>query len=144
MQFVNAELASCIENKFYVAPGDMVVTMTGEVKIGFNNSKKEYLLNQRVGKMRCIEVGQNYVFLQLIDVAKSKIENASGGVIPNVSTTEINDTLVPLPPLAEQRRIVAKVSELFVLCDQLKDRIAAARAKHAQLAEALVAQAVAT
>ncbi|PTT91218.1 hypothetical protein DBR42_04305 [Pelomonas sp. HMWF004] len=50
---------------------------------------------------------------------------------------------IGLPPLAEQHRIVAKVTELLALCDQLKARIAAARAKHAQLAEALVAQAVA-
>ena len=48
-----------------------------------------------------------------------------------------------MPPLAEQRCIVAKVTELLTLCDQLKARISAARGKHAQLAEALVAQAVA-
>lgn len=39
--------------------------------------------------------------------------------------------------------IVAKLTELLALCDQLKARIAAARAKHAQLAEALVEVAVA-
>lgn len=61
----------------------------------------------------------------------------------NVGIKSIQEFLFPLPPLAEQRRIVAKVTELLGLCDQLKARIAAARAKHAQLAEALVAQAVA-
>ena len=60
----------------------------------------------------------------------------------NVGIKSIQEFLFPLPPLAEQRRIVAKVTELLGLCDQLKARIAAARAKHAQLAEALVAQAV--
>jgi type I restriction enzyme S subunit len=50
---------------------------------------------------------------------------------------------IGVPPLAEQHRIVAKVTELLALCDQLKARIADARSKHAQLAEALVAQAVA-
>ncbi|SIR83057.1 type I restriction enzyme, S subunit [Sphaerotilus natans] len=47
------------------------------------------------------------------------------------------------PTLDMQRRIVAKVSELLALCDQLKARIAAGRVKQAQLAEALVKQAVA-
>ena len=46
--------------------------------------------------------------------------------------------------MEEQHRIVAKVTELLALCDQLKARIVAARAKQAQLAEALVKQAVAT
>jgi type I site-specific restriction endonuclease len=41
------------------------------------------------------------------------------------------------------QRQVREVTELLALCDQLKACIAAARAKHAQLAEALVAQAVA-
>lgn len=51
---------------------------------------------------------------------------------------------ISLPPLEEQARILAKVTELLALCDQLKARIVAARAKQAQLAEALVKQAVAT
>lgn len=50
---------------------------------------------------------------------------------------------VSTPALDIQHRIVAKVSELLALCDQLKARIAAGRAKQAQLAEALVKQAVA-
>jgi type I restriction enzyme S subunit len=61
----------------------------------------------------------------------------------NLSVGKIRSIPVELPPPAEQHRIVAKVTELLALCDQLKARIAAARAKHAQLAEALVAQAVA-
>jgi type I restriction enzyme S subunit len=60
-------------------------------------------------------------------------ETFSAGKVKN-----IKDLLVPLPPLAEQHRIVAKVTELLALCDQLKARIKAARAKQAQLAEVLV------
>lgn len=44
----------------------------------------------------------------------------------------------PLPPLAEQRRIVAKVDELMVLCDRLEARQADAESAHAQLVEALL------
>lgn len=49
----------------------------------------------------------------------------------------------PLPPLAEQHRIVAKVDELMSLCDQLKAQLAEGRQQHAQLATVLVEQAVA-
>ncbi|MGS0753667.1 restriction endonuclease subunit S [Roseateles sp. GG27B] len=51
---------------------------------------------------------------------------------------------VPLPPLDEQHRIVAKVDELLALCDQLKLGLADARQHHAHLAAVLVEQAVAT
>lgn len=50
---------------------------------------------------------------------------------------------VPLPPLEEQHRIVAKVDELMALCDRMKTRIADAGALQRKLADAMVAQAVA-
>ncbi|EAA3799271.1 restriction endonuclease subunit S, partial [Salmonella enterica subsp. enterica] len=50
---------------------------------------------------------------------------------------------VALPPTAEQHRIVAKVDQLMVLCDQLKARLSQARQVHEHLANALVEQAVA-
>lgn len=69
--------------------------------------------------------------------------SSSYGAKPGLNLQNIKDLPVPLPPLAEQGRIVAKVTELLALCDQLKARIAAGRVKQAQLAEALVKQAVA-
>ncbi|EZP05706.1 restriction endonuclease subunit S [Pseudomonas aeruginosa] len=44
----------------------------------------------------------------------------------------------PLPPLAEQHRIVAKVDELMALCDRLEARQADAESAHAQLVQALL------
>jgi type I restriction enzyme S subunit len=67
----------------------------------------------------------------------------TGTAQPTIPLRPLRNLLVPLPPLAEQGRIVAKVTELLALCDQLKARIAAARAKHAQLAAVLVEAAVA-
>jgi len=51
--------------------------------------------------------------------------------------------VLAIPPLAEQRRIVAKLNQLMVLCDQLKTRLTQARRLNEQLATALVEQAVA-
>ena len=50
---------------------------------------------------------------------------------------------IPVPPLAEQHRIVAKVDELMVLCDALKTRLKEAQTTQAQLADAVVEHAVA-
>ena len=56
-------------------------------------------------------------------------------------TRMINITL-PLPPLEEQHRIVAKVDELMALCEQLKARFATAQTTQLYLADSLVKEAV--
>ncbi len=50
---------------------------------------------------------------------------------------------IPLPPLNEQHRIVAKVDELMALCDALKARLNDAQTTRIKLADAIVEQAVA-
>jgi type I restriction enzyme S subunit len=45
---------------------------------------------------------------------------------------------VPLPPLAEQKRIVAKVDQLMALVDELEKQIATSRTTAANLLNALV------
>ena len=58
----------------------------------------------------------------------------------NFNGTKLASTVVPLPPLAEQRRIVAKVSQLMALVDALETQLAASRATAANLLSALVAE----
>jgi type I restriction enzyme S subunit len=60
----------------------------------------------------------------------------------NVSREVILGMPVPVPPLAEQHRIVARVDELRALCAQLRQRLTAARRTQSRLADALVARAV--
>jgi len=60
-----------------------------------------------------------------------------------INQGHVNSLIIPLPPLAEQHRIVAKVDELITLCEQLKTKLATAQTLQQQLAETLVQQAVA-
>jgi len=45
---------------------------------------------------------------------------------------------IPVPPLAEQRRIVAKVDELMAVCDELEQSLATEQTERARLLEALL------
>jgi type I restriction enzyme S subunit len=63
-----------------------------------------------------------------------------GGAQPMISNTLLNTHAVPIAPLAEQRRIVAKVDQLMALVDQLESQLATSRATAANLLEAIVAE----
>ena len=41
----------------------------------------------------------------------------------NFNGTKLRCTLIPVPPMAEQERIVAKVSELLSLCNDLESKL---------------------
>lgn len=59
---------------------------------------------------------------------------------PTLNVGMIEQTPIPVPPLAEQRRIVAKVNQLMTLVDQLETQLAASRATAEKLMQALVAE----
>jgi type I restriction enzyme S subunit len=59
---------------------------------------------------------------------------------PHLYIRDLKHMPVPIPPLAEQRRIVAKVEELMALVDALETQLAASRATAANLLSALVAE----
>jgi type I restriction enzyme S subunit len=68
---------------------------------------------------------------------------SAGGAQPNLNVGKVKASLVPLPPLAEQARIVARVAGLRRLCADLRQRLAASQATQSRLAEALVESALA-
>ncbi|WDG53911.1 restriction endonuclease subunit S [Pseudomonas chlororaphis] len=61
-----------------------------------------------------------------------------GTTVHTLTIARANETLCPLPPLAEQHRIVTKVDELMALCDRLEAQQADAKSAHAQLVQALL------
>ena len=70
---------------------------------------------------------------------------ASGAqaTMPKINQTTLVSLPIPLPPLAEQRRIVAKVDALMVLCDRVEASLAATAATRRRLLDALLAEALA-
>ncbi|WP_119306142.1 restriction endonuclease subunit S [Cohaesibacter haloalkalitolerans] len=66
----------------------------------------------------------------------------NGTAQPNLSAGNVRKYLIPLPPLAEQRRIVAKVDALMALCDQLETALTKTDATRTRLLEALLHEAL--
>lgn len=61
----------------------------------------------------CWLLSSNYAYMQCCG-------KVSGAVVKNLNSDKVANSVFPLPPLAEQKRIVAKLEEILPLCEQLK------------------------
>ena len=59
-----------------------------------------------------------YLFYYLMSMRKTYIGMAEGGAQPNISKEKIVNSLIPLPPAEEQKRIVVKIEELLPYVDR--------------------------
>ena len=62
----------------------------------------------------------------------------------NLNQSILLSLVVGLPPLAEQHRIVAKVDELMLLCDQVEAQLTTAQTEKRRLLEAVLHEALAS
>lgn len=72
------------------------------------------------------------------------LTNSTGTAVKGIKAARLKRIRVPLPPLAEQHRIVAKVDELMALCDQLESRLVTAQIEAARLLESVLHRALQT
>ncbi|RTL03942.1 MAG: restriction endonuclease subunit S [Lysobacterales bacterium] len=81
-----------------------------------------------------------YVQLLIMGFERLILETLTkvGTTVESIKFDEFAAQPFPLPPLAEQHRIVAKVDELMALCDQLEAEQTDAEAAHARLVETLL------
>ena len=71
----------------------------------------------------CIQydaVIQDYLFYFLLSQRNEFIAKGGGGAQPKISKEIIVGTMVPIPPLAEQERIVCEIKRWFALIDQIE------------------------
>ena len=116
-----------IEERFIVKKGDLLIAMSGATtgKNGIYTFDKRAYLNQRVGNIKV--KSERVLFPRLRDyyiMSKQEeiLNSAYGGAQPNISSTKIGEMLFPLPPLAEQKRIVEKIGKLFAKLDEAKEK----------------------
>ena len=78
-------------------------------RLVFRNINQDWLI-------RCLQ--SPFVQLQITDVT-TKVGQ------PKLAILRIQNLIIPLPPLAEQQRIVAKIEELFAVLDSIKESLEA-------------------
>ena len=65
-------------------------------------------------------ISNKFLYYFLLSWRPRFIRQGAGGAQPNISKQKIINTAFPLPPLAEQERIVAKLEELLPLAERLR------------------------
>ncbi|MBQ0917744.1 restriction endonuclease subunit S [Hydrogenophaga aromaticivorans] len=85
-------------------------------------------------------LNKDYLFYLLSSqfVRNLFVAAAAGGVVLNLNADKVRNVPIPLPPLAEQSRIVTRVEELMRLCDALEAKGQLEAVQHAQLVQTLL------
>lgn len=156
LEHENKELPAHLEPRLdaEAKAGDILFTRAGPMnRVGISclveSTRPKLMISDKIIRFHPIELGANGRFIALClnaGVTAKYLEEAKSGMAAsqvNISQEKLRVAPIPLAPLAEQHRIVAKVDQLMALCDQLKTRLTQARQLNEQLAIALVEQAVA-
>ena len=70
------------------------------------------------------------------------LTNSTGTAVKGIKAAKLKRIRVPLPPLAEQQRVVAKVDELMALCDRLEAQLTVTQTESSRLLDAVLHQAL--
>ena len=140
-QFITGEYHQTSLKRSKLLPGDVVMNIVGP-PLGktavIPADYPEWNCNQAIVRFRPIEIELNH-FIHLYlkaGIFLDTMELIGTAGQDNISVTKSRSIVIPLPPKAEQHRIVQKVDELMTLCDQLKERLNQASGTRCQLAEA--------
>ena len=111
-----------------------------------NTTNRPICFNQQINSVTPYIAGMSsYVALALkaSDFQALAWSKAGTGTLPIISKGKWELLPIPVPPLAEQRRIVAKVDELMSLCDQLEASFTTSETARSRLLDALLHEALA-
>ena len=127
----------------FLREGDLLWNSTGTGTIGriirLIDPPEKLVCDSHVTVVRCLFVSSEYIrtWLRTGNVYGLIEERATGSTNQVELTAQMAlNQVVPLPPLAEQPRIVAKVDELMAFCDRLEKARAAREATRDRMAAA--------
>lgn len=127
-------------------PGDILMVCIGG-SIGKSASATyATAFNQQINSIHPLLAHSTYVLSAMTasDFVMSVISAATGSATPIISKGKWDLLLLPIPPLAEQSRIVARLAQMRRLCLYLRQRLTAAQSSQSRLVVALVNEVVAS
>ena len=127
--------------------GDICISITGDVGMlglipeGFSES----YINQHTALVRPMPELKGRYLAEMFrsPFAQQQFNEPQRGIKNSFRLTDVTQFAVPLPPLAEQRRIVANVDRLLALCAQLEARLTSSNQARRLMLEALLQEALA-
>lgn len=122
-KLISQEDAQAINLRSAVDDGDILFAMIGTIGNPVLVKKDREFCIKNMALFKAINkdlFDMEYLLLFLQNEQHVMKKKASGGVQSFVSLKFLRNYLLPLPPLAEQKRIVAKLEEILPMCERLK------------------------
>jgi restriction endonuclease S subunit len=134
--------AALRECSLHINPiGSLLVAMYGANIGEIGMLEIEATTNQAVCACQpFLGIDKNFLFVLLLSLKMNFISQGAGAAQPNISREKIVTTMAPLPPAAEQTRIIAKIDELMAICDTIERQMNAAKKTQSALLDAMMAQ----
>ena len=108
------------DNKYWISEDDVLIGMDGDFNISTWKSSTA-LLNQRVCKLESGEKTTNLYLRYILPTTLQGIwDKKLFTTVKHLSAKDLNGISLPIPPLVEQKRIVAKIDAAFEKIDALK------------------------
>jgi len=150
VEFGDGAFAKTRKTKFTTAPtkmckeGDLLVCVRGSTTGRTNISGFDACIGRGVAAIRSRYDYQGFLNYFMLYYRDSFYNLGTGSTFPSVSSDKIQTIPVPLPPLPEQQRIVARVEELFAQTRLLAEELASARTELDRLNESALARLLAS
>ena len=123
LQFVPKDIYPSI-SRYIIGKEDVFITVAGTIgRVGKIPPELDGAnLTENADRLVFSQLDQNWLIKCLqSSVVQSQIIDATTKVgQPKLAIVRIQNMMIPLPPLSEQKRIVAKIEELLPLCERLK------------------------
>lgn len=101
--------------RYQVQPDDLLIAMSGATtgKVGFNTTGKVLLQNQRVGRFCPTDkLDLRFLYFFLDTKVAEHLSISAGAAQPNLSTKQITEIEIPIPPRGVQEAFVHKIELL--------------------------------